>query len=119
MKKIRLDFCQKTTVSQTLTLPRTQIIQSEQSAQDPTGPRPESIAPNVQSLPEGKAECITGGLSPQTPKCSSYRAPQGATRKAHTDGIPLSSRQACRAAPPGLAHRAPSAAQGRHSPSPL
>lgn len=80
---------------------------SEQSAQDLTGPGPESIAPNVQSLPEGKTECITGGLSPQSPSRSSYRAPQGATRKAQVDGIRLSSRRACRAA------------AGQNSPSPL
>lgn len=71
---------------------------SEQSAQDLTGPGPESIAPNVQSLPEGKTKCITGGSRPQSPRHSSYRAPQGATRKAQVDGIRLSSRRACRAA---------------------
>lgn len=60
---------------------------SEQSAQDLTGPGPESIAPNVQSLPEGKTECITGGSHPQSPSRSSYRAPQGATRKAQVDGF--------------------------------
>lgn len=80
---------------------------SEQSAQDLTGLGPESIAPNVQSLPEGKTKCITGGSHPQSPSRSSYRAPQGATRKAQVDGIRLSSRRACRAA------------AGQNSPSPL